>query len=81
MTGTTSSNEIRPTPLDELRKAHPEQARIDADGAALLRARQASVGDVVCDRESDSVLEAFEEAQADQDSREGWASDDCAYPD
>ena len=72
---------IRPTPLDELRKPHPEQARIDADGAALLRARQTCVGDALCDRESDRLLEAFEDAQADQDSREGWASDDCAYPD
>jgi len=81
MTGTTSSDEIRPTPLDDLRQPHPEQAQIDADGAALLRARQARVGDALCDRESDSLLEAFEDAQADQDSRDGWASDDCDYPD
>ena len=72
MTGTSSSDEIRPTPIDELRKPHPDQARIDDEGATLLRAR-------VVDGESDRVLDAFEDAQADQDSREGWASDDCAY--
>jgi hypothetical protein len=29
---------FRPTPIDELRRPHPEQKRIDADSAALLRA-------------------------------------------
>ena len=29
---------IKPTTLDELRRPHPEQKRIDADSAALLRA-------------------------------------------
>lgn len=29
---------LRPTPIDELRRPHPEQRRIDADSAALLRA-------------------------------------------
>ena len=81
MSGTSSSDEIRPTPIDELRKPHPEQVSIDDASAALLRARQARVGDALCDRESDSLLEAFEDAQADQDGREGWASDDCSYPD
>jgi hypothetical protein len=29
---------IKPTPIDELRRPHPEQKRIDADSASLLRA-------------------------------------------
>jgi len=29
---------FRPTPIDELRRPHPEQKRIDANSAALLRA-------------------------------------------
>ncbi len=29
---------IKPTPIDDLRRPHPEQKRIDADSAALLRA-------------------------------------------
>jgi hypothetical protein len=29
---------IKPTPIDELRRAHPEQKRIDTESAALLRA-------------------------------------------
>ena len=29
---------FRPTSIDELRRPHPEQKRIDADSAALLRA-------------------------------------------
>ena len=29
---------IRPTTIDELRRPHPEQKRIDADSAMLLRA-------------------------------------------
>jgi len=29
---------FRPTLIDELRRPHPEQKRIDADSAALLRA-------------------------------------------
>lgn len=29
---------FRPTPIDELRRPHPEQKRIDADSAFLLRA-------------------------------------------
>lgn len=29
---------MKPTPIDELRKPHPEQKRIDAEAAALLRA-------------------------------------------
>lgn len=28
----------RPTPIEELRRPHPEQKRIDAESAALLRA-------------------------------------------
>jgi len=28
---------IKPTPIDELRQPHPEQKRIDADSAVLLR--------------------------------------------
>ena len=74
MSGTSSSDEIRPTPLDDLRKPHPEQAAIDAASATLLQAR-------LVDREPNATFESFEDAQADQDSREGWASDDCAYPD
>jgi hypothetical protein len=36
-----TQNEIlafRPTPIEELRRPHPEQKRIDSDSAALLRA-------------------------------------------
>ena len=29
---------IKPTPIDELRRPHPQQKRIDADSASLLRA-------------------------------------------
>ncbi len=29
---------INPTPIDDLRRPHPEQKRIDAESAALLRA-------------------------------------------
>jgi hypothetical protein len=29
---------IKPTPIDDLRRPHPEQKRIDAESAALLRA-------------------------------------------
>ncbi len=29
---------MKPTPIEELRKPHPEQKRIDAEAAALLRA-------------------------------------------
>lgn len=29
---------MKPTPIEELRKPHPEQKRIDAESAALLRA-------------------------------------------
>jgi len=29
---------LRPTSFDELRRPHPEQKRIDADSASLLRA-------------------------------------------
>jgi hypothetical protein len=29
---------VNPTPLEELRKPHPEQKRIDTEAAALLRA-------------------------------------------
>ncbi|MBM3123423.1 MAG: hypothetical protein FJZ97_14740 [Chloroflexi bacterium] len=34
----TTTLAFRPTPIDELRRPHPEQKRIDADSAALLRA-------------------------------------------
>lgn len=29
---------MKPTPIDELRKPHPEQKRVDTESAALLRA-------------------------------------------
>ncbi len=29
----------------------------------------------------DQQLDEFEDAQADQDERDGWASDDCDYGD
>ena len=73
MTGTSSSDEIRPTPIDELRKPHPEQSEIDALSANVLKGRAPTVGIEY------GTLRDFEDAQADQDSREGWASDDCAY--
>lgn len=44
---------FRPTPIDELRRPHPEQKRIDADSAALLRA---------------TALEAFRHLAASQPS-------------
>jgi hypothetical protein len=34
---------MNPTPLEELRKPHPEQKRIDAECAALLRSSAADL--------------------------------------
>lgn len=77
--------------IDDLRKPHPQQAEIDAASAALLRATRLErfyLGaaphpdrrcyfHVVGTEEPDD----FEAAQADVDDRDGWAADDCDYPD